>query len=101
MRVPARLQILDLCHLVDPAGDHALDCRPGAHHPLEPFNKGSLREVTMRQDSRTKLGSPNPAYMPPSGPMNIKRRGYTTNPEAKPNDGVLEAKRVTTVTAAE
>src|SRR5690349_12502159 len=27
----------------------------------------------------------NPAYMPPSGPMNIKRRGYTTNPEAKPS----------------
>jgi hypothetical protein len=41
----------------------------------------------MRQDSRTTLGSPNPAYMPPSGPMNIKRRGYTTNPEAKPSFG--------------
>ena len=33
IRVPARLQVLDLCHLVDQAGDHPLDRRPGAHHP--------------------------------------------------------------------
>ena len=33
VRVPARLQVLDLRHLVDPAGDHPLDRRPGAHHP--------------------------------------------------------------------
>src|SRR5262249_3834316 len=33
IRVSPRLQILDLCHVVDPAGDHALDRRPGAHHP--------------------------------------------------------------------
>ena len=33
VRVPPRLQVLDLRHLVDPAGDHALDRRPGAHHP--------------------------------------------------------------------
>src|SRR5262245_40271377 len=33
IRVSPRLQVLDLCHLVDPAGDHALDRRPGAHHP--------------------------------------------------------------------
>ena len=33
VRVPPRLQVLDLRHVVDPAGDHALDRRPGAHHP--------------------------------------------------------------------
>ena len=33
VRVPPRLQVLDLRHLVDPAGDHPLDRRPGAHHP--------------------------------------------------------------------
>src|SRR5439155_1205777 len=33
VRIPPRLQVLDLCHVVDPAGDHALDRRPGAHHP--------------------------------------------------------------------
>ena len=33
VRVPARLQVLDLCDMVDPAGDHPLDRRPGAHHP--------------------------------------------------------------------
>ena len=33
VRVPPRLQVLDLCHLVDPPGDHPLDRRPGAHHP--------------------------------------------------------------------
>ena len=33
VRVPPRLQVLDLRHVVDPAGDHALDRGPGAHHP--------------------------------------------------------------------
>ena len=33
VRVPPRLQVLDLRHLVDPAGHHPLDRRPGAHHP--------------------------------------------------------------------
>ena len=33
VRVPPRLQVLDLRHLVDPAGHHALDCRPGPDHP--------------------------------------------------------------------
>ena len=33
VRVPPRLQVLDLRDLVDPAGDHPLDRRPGAHHP--------------------------------------------------------------------
>ena len=33
VRVPARLQVLDLRHLVDPPGDHALDRRSGAHDP--------------------------------------------------------------------
>ena len=33
VRVPPRLQVLDLCDMVDPAGDHPLDRRPGAHHP--------------------------------------------------------------------
>ena len=33
IRIPPRLQILDLRDLVDPAGDHALDRRSGAHHP--------------------------------------------------------------------
>ena len=33
VRVPPRLQVLDLRHLVDPPGDHPLDRRPGAHHP--------------------------------------------------------------------
>ena len=33
VRVSARLQVLDLRHLVDPPGDHPLDRRPGAHHP--------------------------------------------------------------------
>ena len=33
VRIPPRLQVLDLCHLVDPPGDHPLDCRSGAHHP--------------------------------------------------------------------
>src|SRR5438094_593769 len=28
-----RPQVLDLRHVVDPPGDHALDRRPGAHHP--------------------------------------------------------------------
>jgi RNA polymerase primary sigma factor len=33
IRISPRLQVLDLCDLVDPAGDHPLDRRPGAHHP--------------------------------------------------------------------
>ena len=33
VRVPARLQVLDLRHVVDPPGDHARHRRPGAHHP--------------------------------------------------------------------
>ena len=33
VRVPPRLQVLDLRDVVDPAGDHALDRRSGAHHP--------------------------------------------------------------------
>ena len=33
IRVSPRLQVLDLCDVVDPAGDHALDRRSGAHHP--------------------------------------------------------------------
>jgi hypothetical protein len=33
VRVPPRLQVLHLRHVVDPAGDHPLDRRPGAHHP--------------------------------------------------------------------
>jgi hypothetical protein len=33
VRIPPRLQVLDLRHLVDPPGHHPLDRRPGAHHP--------------------------------------------------------------------
>jgi hypothetical protein len=33
VRVPPRLQVLDLRDVVDPSGDHAFDRRPGAHHP--------------------------------------------------------------------
>ena len=33
VRIPPRLQVLDLRHVVDPPGHHALDRRPGAHHP--------------------------------------------------------------------
>ena len=33
IRLPPRLQVLDLRDVVDPAGNHALDRRPGAHHP--------------------------------------------------------------------
>ena len=33
VRVPPRLQVLDLRHLVDPPGDHPLHCRSGPHHP--------------------------------------------------------------------
>ena len=33
VRIPPRLQILDVCDVVDPPGDHAFDRRPGAHHP--------------------------------------------------------------------
>ena len=33
VRIPPRLQVLDVCDVVDPAGDHALDRRPGAHDP--------------------------------------------------------------------
>ena len=33
IRIPPRLQVLDLRDVVDPAGDHPLDRRPGAHHP--------------------------------------------------------------------
>ena len=33
VRIPPRLQVLDLRHLVDPPGDHPLDRRPGAHDP--------------------------------------------------------------------
>ena len=33
VRVPARLQVLHLRHVVDPPGDHARDRRPGAHDP--------------------------------------------------------------------
>jgi hypothetical protein len=54
----------------------------------------------MRQDSRTTLGSPNPAYIPPSGPMNIKRRGYATNPEAKPSLDANDAKPTRSQSAA-
>ena len=33
VRVQARLQVLDLRHVVDPPGHHPRDRRPGAHHP--------------------------------------------------------------------
>ena len=33
VRIPPRLQVLDVRHVVDPPGHHALDRRPGAHHP--------------------------------------------------------------------
>ena len=33
VRIPPRLQVLDVRHVVDPSGDHALDRRPGAHDP--------------------------------------------------------------------
>ena len=33
VRVPTRLQVLHLRDLVDSAGDHARDRRPGSHHP--------------------------------------------------------------------
>ena len=33
VRIPARLQVLDVRDVVDPPGDHALDRRPGAHDP--------------------------------------------------------------------
>ena len=33
VRVPPRLQVLDLRDVVDPPGDHPRDRRPGAHHP--------------------------------------------------------------------
>ena len=33
VRIPPRLQVLDLRDLVDPPGDHAFDRRHGAHHP--------------------------------------------------------------------
>ncbi len=33
VRVPPRLQVLDLRHVVDPPGDHPLDRRPGADDP--------------------------------------------------------------------
>ena len=33
VRIPSRLQVLDLRHVVDPPGDHAFDRRPGAHDP--------------------------------------------------------------------
>src|SRR5712672_2183540 len=33
VRVSPRLQVLDLCDVVDSAGDYAVDRRPGAHHP--------------------------------------------------------------------
>ena len=44
VRIPPRLQVLDLCDLVDPAGDHALDRRPGRTiripvHMIETINK--------------------------------------------------------------
>src|SRR5487761_2441567 len=32
VRIPPRLQVLDLRHLVDPPGNHPFDRRPGAHH---------------------------------------------------------------------
>ncbi|VTL99649.1 RNA polymerase sigma factor RpoD [Pseudomonas aeruginosa] len=33
VRIPSRLQVLHLRHLVDPPGDHPFDRRPGTHHP--------------------------------------------------------------------
>ena len=33
VRVPSRLQVLDLRHLVDPPGDHSRHRRSGTHHP--------------------------------------------------------------------
>ena len=33
VRIPSRLQVLDLRHLVDSPGDHPFDRRPGTHHP--------------------------------------------------------------------
>ena len=33
VRIPPRLQVLHLRHLVDSPGDHAFHCRPGPHHP--------------------------------------------------------------------
>src|SRR3990170_3988221 len=33
VRVPPGVQVLHLCHVVDPPGDHAGDRRPGAYHP--------------------------------------------------------------------
>ncbi len=33
VRIPARLQVLDVCDVVDSAGDYARHCRPGADDP--------------------------------------------------------------------
>jgi hypothetical protein len=72
VRIPPRLQVLDLRDLVDPPGDHALDRRPGAHDPhpgahdrddqqdespLAPALAG-VRLRTRRADARREDGDP-------------------------------------------
>src|SRR5439155_14492670 len=44
IRIPPGLQVLYLRHVVDPAGDHALDRRPGTHHPHSASHDRAYRQ---------------------------------------------------------
>ncbi len=54
IRVPPRLQIFHLRDLVDSAGDHPLDRRPGAHHP----HPGAHDRDDQQADARAEAAAP-------------------------------------------
>ena len=56
VRLPARLQVLDLRHLVDPPGDHPGGGRPGPHHP----RAGAHGRADQPPDPRAAPAAPGP-----------------------------------------
>ena len=58
IRIPARLQIFDLRHLVDPAGHHARHRRPVAHHPHSRSHEREHEQVPARHARAGKRTGP-------------------------------------------
>ena len=59
VRLPQGLQVLDLCDMVDQAGDHARNRRPSAHHP-HPGAYGRNDQPLMRESRRCSRSGPRP-----------------------------------------
>jgi hypothetical protein len=61
VRVPPRLQVLDLRDVVDPPGDHAFDRRPGAHDPHPGAHDRDDVQAAQRQQEALQLKGREPS----------------------------------------